>query len=141
MSDYVLDANVIMSMLISGKASYCELTAIFRFVTIDFVFDEIRTYKGVITTRSAKKPAELQRFAEFIFARLTVLPDFVLQEESLLKATQLCTGIDLKDVSYVALSLQLNLPLLTRDKPLVDGLRQKGFRDMMLFSDFLKRMN
>lgn len=140
MSDYVLDANVIMSMLISGKANYRELTTVFRFVTIDFVFDEIRKYKDVIAIRSAKSPPELQHFTEFIFAQLTVLPDFILQEDTLLKATKLCTGIDLKDVSYVALSLQLNLPLLTRDKPLTDGLRQKGFRDVMLFNDFLKRM-
>jgi predicted nucleic acid-binding protein len=41
--------------------------------------------------------------------------------------------IDLKDAIYVALAMQLDLPLLTRDNPLYEGLRKQGFRKVMLF--------
>ena len=36
-----------------------------------------------------------------------------------------------------ALSISLDIPLLTRDKPLYTGLRKKGFRNVLLFNEFL----
>lgn len=46
--------------------------------------------------------------------------------------------IDPKDIHYLALSLQLGFVLLTRDKPLQRGLRKQGYRNVVLFEDFLK---
>ena len=46
--------------------------------------------------------------------------------------------IDIKDSVYVALSIELNVPLITRDKKLYLGLRKKKFENIILFENFLK---
>jgi len=83
------------------------------------------------------------QFAEwtyFVFANLTVLPQYVLEQNVLTKSERLLEKVDLKDISYVALAMQLDLPLLTRDKPLYNGLRKQGFRKVLFFDDFLRSL-
>ncbi len=75
-----------------------------------------------------------------MFSQLTILPQYVLYEESLEKSKKLLDKIDLKDLSYVALAMQLDLPLLTRDNLLYEGLRKQGFRKVILFEDFLRSL-
>lgn len=82
--------------------------------------------------------AELARFTLALFEQITVVPSLVIDQKALTTAQELCTDIDIKDSSYVALSLQLGFPLITRDKPLFTGLRKKGFREVMLFESFLQ---
>jgi predicted nucleic acid-binding protein len=65
---------------------------------------------------------------------------YVLAQDSLIKSQRLLEKIDLKDISYVALAMQLDLILLTRDNLLHEGLRKQGFRKVMLFDDFLKTL-
>ena len=63
---------------------------------------------------------------------------YILKKESIEKASRLLTNIDLKDTSYVALALQLDLVLLIRDIALYQGLKKLGFRKVVLFEDFLR---
>lgn len=76
----------------------------------------------------------------FTFSQLTILPQYVLEESILIKSERLLDKIDLKDLTYVALSMQLDLPLLTRDTILYEGLRKLGFSKIMLFDDFLRKL-
>jgi len=76
----------------------------------------------------------------FTFSQLTILPQYVLEESILVKSEQLLDKIDLKDLTYVALSMQLDLPLLTRDTILYEGLRKQGFRKIILFDHFLRTL-
>lgn len=140
MRDYVLDANVLMGILISGKADYRPLLAFFNFILPDFVMVELEKYSGVIKSKSNLNESELLQWTYFVFSQLTVLPRYALQHESLAKAEELLKYVDLKDIAYVGLSMQLDLPLLTRDKLLYHGLRKRGFRNVQMFEDFLKNM-
>jgi predicted nucleic acid-binding protein len=75
-----------------------------------------------------------------VFSQLTILPQYVLEQEIVEKSQTLLEKIDRKDITYVALAMQLDLPLLTRDNPLYEGLRKQGFRKVMLFEDFLQAL-
>jgi len=83
---------------------------------------------------------ELRRWSYFVFSNITVLPYYVLANENIKKANELLKDIDLKDSSYVALGMQLDLILLTRDKPLLNGLKNRGYRKVMAFEDFLQNI-
>ena len=48
MRDVVVDANVLMSMLISGKAIYKTLLSDYTFFSSDFAFIEIEKYQRII---------------------------------------------------------------------------------------------
>ncbi len=63
-----------------------------------------------------------------------------VSDEDWIYAVELCRDVDPKDVAYVALSLSTGFPLITRDKPLHAGLGRKGFRNVMLFDEFLSSL-
>jgi predicted nucleic acid-binding protein len=136
--EYVLDANILFSSLMSGKSLHKLLFQRFTFYTPDFVFLELRAYETVILQKTKLDPAQLRAYSTAIFSRLTVLPSLVIGEEAKSKAVALCKNIDEKDIPYVALAIELNLTLLTADKKLVEGLRKKKFKDIILFQDFIK---
>ncbi len=127
-----------MWWLISGKASYRPVLAFFDFYTTEFSFEEIEKYKPLIIEKSRLKGPELSNYAIMVYKQLSVMPNLVLSREAIDKARELTHDIDIKDISYVALSLEIDRILLTRDKILATGLRKKGFRKVMLFEDFLR---
>lgn len=140
MTDFVIDANVLMSILISGKAGYKPILSFYSFILPDFALVEVEKYKDSLKGKTKKSKIEFTDWTYFVFANVTILPQYVLEKDILAKSEQLIEQIDIKDISYVALSMQLDLPLLTRDIPLYKGLRKNGFRNVMLFGNFLKTL-
>jgi predicted nucleic acid-binding protein len=138
MIDFVVDANVLMSILISGKAVYRPILTYYNFILPEFGLIEIDKYKSVLRERTRLGESEFPQWTYFIFSQITILPFYVLSGESLRKSNELLVKGDLKDIPYVALAMQLNIPLLTRDTPLYKTLRKQGFRKVMLFEDFLR---
>lgn len=135
--NYVLNANVIMAILISGKAYHREVLSVVRCYSIDFVYDEISKYESVIQAKAKLSDDGLIRFVFDVFGLLTIVPSFVVSDQDWQFAATVCQGIDNKDVAYVALSQSTGFPLVTRDKALHTGLRKKGFRNVLLFDEFL----
>ncbi|TAF67723.1 MAG: DNA-binding protein [Cytophagales bacterium] len=140
MTDFVIDANILMSILISGKASYKPLLTYYNFILPDFVLVEVEKYKHILKMKTKMQDDEFLQWTYFVFSQITILPQYALSEESLEKSKKLLDKIDLKDATYVALAMQLDLLLLTRDNPLHEGLRKQGFRKVMLFEDFLRTL-
>ncbi len=138
MTDFVIDANVLMSMLISGKAIYRPILSTFNFVLPDFALVELEKYNEALKRKTRMNEAELTRWTYFVFSQVNFLPHYVLSTQFIEKAEKLLVDIDLKDTSYVAFAMQLDLVLLTRDVFLYKGLRKKGFRSVMLFEGFLR---
>lgn len=139
--EFIIDANVLFSCLISGKEFYIRLLADNRLFTADFTLEEIQIYQEKILTRSKLSPEQLSRFVLDVFSRLTIVPNLLVTTQSYYQAFLLCRDIDPKDTPHVALSLQLNIPLLTRDKPLTEGLRQQGFTNIVLLDELLSQNN
>lgn len=83
---------------------------------------------------------ELINFSYSVFSEITILPNYVMDEYIVEKAVDLTKSVDIKDVNYIALSMQLDLILLTRDKKLITGVKKKKFNKIMLFDDFLKNI-
>jgi predicted nucleic acid-binding protein len=140
MSDFIIDANILMSILISGKASYRPILNYYRFIVPDFVFLEIDKYSSIILEKTKLNEEEFKQWSCFVFSQIRTFPRYILSEDLLIKSNHLLKDIDLKDTSYVALSMELNLVLLTRDDILYKGLRKKGFRKVMKFDDFLRNI-
>jgi len=140
MFDYVIDTNVLMSILISGKSSYKPIVYFNKFVSIDFIFNEIDEYKEIIFAKTKQDRNQLIEYTSHIVSNITILPRYVVSENNLQKATELTKLIDFNDVWFVALAMEFKLPLLTRDTKLYNGLQKKGFKDIVLFDLFIKSM-
>ena len=139
MKRFILDANILFSALISGKQLFLQLFEINQFYAPDFVFIEIDKYKTVILKKSKLEKSEFQEFITKLFQHITVIPSLYINEKSKNLAIELCQDIDLKDVVYIALSIEMQIPLITRDLPLFNGLKQKGFDNIILLDELINR--
>ena len=137
--EYVLDVNILFSGILSQKEIYRLLFNEHKFYTPDFALIELNKYRDVILKKSKTPFNKLKEFTVFLFSRITIVPDYVISEKSFCKAVELCTDIDIKDVVYIALSIELDIPLLTRDAQLCKGLIKKGFTNIELFEDFIRK--
>lgn len=140
MMSFVIDSNVLISMLLSGKAGYRPILSFYNFILPDFAFVEIEKYKDLLKVKTKMSDIQFTEWTYFVFSNLTFLPLYVLEQDVLTKSEHLLKRIDLKDISYVALAMQLDLTLLTRDTPLHTGLKKQGFRKVMLFNKFLQTL-
>ncbi len=138
MRDYVIDANVLMSIVISGKSIYRPLLSYYNFILPEFALAEIDKYKEVIFEKSKMQRNELINFSYSVFSEITILPNYIFDVQIMGKAIDLTKDIDIKDVGYIALSMQLDLPLLTRDKKLISGTKKRKYKNVILFDDFLR---
>ena len=141
MKDFVLDANIIFSGLLSGKKFYYKVFENHTFYTPDFALQEIHNYQIEILKKTKLSKEQLQEFTLFVFSHLIVVPEFYISTSSREQAYELCKDIDVKDTIYVALSIELNFTLITRDKILHDKLKFKGFDKVILFDAFLDQLN
>ncbi len=139
-NEFVIDANIIFSSLLSGKGFYKQIFESSKFYTCDFALQELQTYQNTILSKSKLTKQELQEFTIFVFSHLIVVPQFYLTQANKDMAFELCKDIDEKDTIYVALSLEMNTALLTRDKPLFNGLKSKGFEKIMMFDQFIQQL-
>jgi predicted nucleic acid-binding protein len=140
MKEYILDANILFSGLLSKKDFYRKIFQENKFYLPDFALIEIAKYKQTILNRNQKIFKDLQEFVLFIFSKLIVVPDFYISDSSLNQAIELCSDIDEKDSVYIALSIEMSLPLVTRDRTLTLKLKEKGFLNIILFDEFIKNL-
>ena len=124
-------------MLISGNSSYQRIAEVRHFSTSAFALVEIKKYQNIIFQKSRLNKGEVRRYGYLLFSKITVCPEFIIEPSIHSKAEGLVANIDTKDVDYLALAIQLGQVLLTRDKPLYSGLRREGFRQIMMFDEFL----
>lgn len=137
---YVIDANVLMSILISGKSQYLNVLSLFDFVMPEFAFAELNLYKEVVRQKTKLDEEQFRNYAYTVFSLLTFFPTFIQKDKSSQQAITLCSKVDIKDVSYVTLAIDTDLILLTRDVKLYKGLQKQGFKQVELFEDFLKNI-
>lgn len=58
MIDFVIDANILLSILISGKAAYRPILQNYNFITPDFALIEIDKYSNVIYEKTKLTPSQ-----------------------------------------------------------------------------------
>lgn len=137
MFNYVIDTNIVMSVLISGKSQYLKLLTYFNFIFPQYLLTELDEYKGIILEKTKLDEQQLHKYILTVFSLMTVIPSIALTKNSIENAKKLCEPIDIKDISLLAVSIETGLILLTRDVKLCKGLKKNGFHNVMLFEDFL----
>lgn len=135
----VIDSNIIFSSLMSGKTLYMDILSQNEVYAPDFLFEEIEEYESTIIERTTLKE-DFYDYALEIFQSLKIVPKIAIRPSTWQKAYELCKTIDEKDTPFLALSLELGLPLITRDKKLYKGLLSKGFSNVFLFEEFIEQM-
>ncbi len=137
MLDYVIDANVVFSGLISGNPKDLGLASGNHVYLPDFALAELQVHQEVVWKKTKQRPDELKQFALAFFKKATVVPNMLISLSSYRYAFELCKDVDPKDMTYVALAIEFGYPLLTRHKPLANGLRATGFTNVTLLGEII----
>ncbi len=137
---FVVDVNVLFSALMSGKDLYINAFTSCQFLLPDFALSELQKYQLLILEKTKLSITDLQAFTLALFEQITVVPNMLISNQSYLQAFELCKDIDEKDLTYIALSIEFDLPFITKDNILVEGLKKKGFQNVKLLADFLNEI-
>jgi predicted nucleic acid-binding protein len=137
---FVVDVNVFFSALMSGKDLYINAFTSFQFLLPDFALSELQKYQSLILEKTKLSTNDLQAFTLALFEQITVVPNMLISNQSYLQAFELCKDIDEKDLTYVALAIEFDLPFITKDNVLVEGLKKKGFQNVKLLADFFNEI-
>jgi predicted nucleic acid-binding protein len=135
---YVIDSNVLFGAFISGKDVYSIIFSEKTVYVPDFAFVEIEKYKQRILEKTKLSGGEFQEFILRLLKNVTVIPALAISQDSLKQAYELCREIDDKDTVYVAAAIQLEATLVTSDRSLLKGLRERGFNRVELLGDVVR---
>lgn len=125
----VLDTNMIFSALIPrfSKIRDVLFDNNLSLYAPNFLITEIYKHKDKMIKSSKLNESEFYLYLNAIIERINFVPIDFIGLSSRQKAYNLCKDIDLKDIPFVALAIELDLPIWTGDKKLKEGLKLKGF--------------
>jgi predicted nucleic acid-binding protein len=124
-------------MFISGREEYLRLIKRVKFLTPDYAMSELQEHQELILDKTKLQKEELANYTLDILNDVLVVPNFLITTQSYLQAYNWCKDIDLDDMVYIALSIEFDTCFVTRDMILYEGLKQKGYSNIMAWKDFL----
>jgi predicted nucleic acid-binding protein len=127
----VIDTNLIFSALIPKASKIREVLfeGDMKFYSPNFLITEIYTHKNKLQKHSKLNDSEFYLLFNGIIERITFVPIDYIGRNSRQRAYDLCKDVDIKDTPFIALAIDLGIPIWTGDKKLKDGLKLKGFND------------
>jgi len=121
------------------KEIYLEIFKKHKAYIPDIVLLELLKYESRLIKKCKVKEDGFRMFTQLLFEELTVIPKFAISSMNWQKAYEICKDADEKDTPFVALSLELDVPLWTNDKKLGEGVKKKGFDRFVTVDEHLKR--
>jgi len=94
----------------------------------------------LILSKTKIEPQKLRDYTLRLFKNIIVVPNLIISNQSYYKAFDLCKNVDEKDTPYLALSIELEISLLTQDGKLATHLKQEGFDKVISLKDFLSEI-
>lgn len=130
MKSVIVDTNILFSILL-WKSKKLRDTLFSEpdvtFYCCRFAIVELFKHKEKLLKYTELEEEEFLEVFYSVLKRVSFYDEQTMTKESKQKAYDLCRDIDEKDTPFVALAIALGGQLWTNDKPLKDGLRNKGF--------------
>lgn len=135
----VVDSNIVFSAILNTQSKIGQLlingSKFFDFFSIELLKEEIENHKEKILTISGYTHEQYLISYQTIVNQILFVDNVVLQDSSVDKAYQLVKDIDINDLPFVALNIQLNSMLWTGDKKLANGLKSNHYSKIISTED------
>jgi len=125
----VLDTNILFSALISKTSRIRNLlfNSNLKFYAPNYLIVEIYKYHNKLITNSKLSEEEFYFYFNTIIQKIRFVQIESISTVNRQKAYNLCKNVDLKDVAFVSLAIELNFKIWTGDKKLKAGLIKNGY--------------
>ncbi|MCB9263198.1 MAG: putative toxin-antitoxin system toxin component, PIN family [Flavobacteriales bacterium] len=139
----VVDTNIVFSAMLNQHGNICDLLLnsldSFVFYSPSFVLEELDNHTNKLRRLTGYSEKELDYLCRILFTKVDLIDMETLQKKSWEKAIELTKNIDEFDAPFVALAIELDAPLWTGDKKLLNGLVKKGI-DWILTTETVARI-
>ncbi|GAB2584862.1 PIN domain-containing protein [Spirosoma areae] len=129
MRKIIIDHNILFAAVYT-KSSYTRrklLDSSFVFYTPNYLIVELFKHRQRIVNKSKATEEEVLSYLNQVIQKVHFFNEELISLENFFTAYHLCKGIDENDTAYIALTLELDGELWTRDEALKNGLRLRGF--------------
>jgi predicted nucleic acid-binding protein len=125
----VVDSNIIFSALLKKEniCHYIITSNYFDIYTCNYMFTELFKHRNKLMKCSHLEETEIISQLENILSKISFINENIIPSDIYRNAELICTNIDPYDVPFVSLAIFLNIPLLTTDKKLYNGLKLLEF--------------
>lgn len=125
----VLDTNILFSSLLVEESHLRDilLESDNQFYAPNYLFVELFRYKSKIEKHGKLSEESLYLYLQLILEKIHFVQIDLITDKNRQTAYELCKDIDLKDILFVALCLELDAVLWTGDKKLKKHLGKNGF--------------
>lgn len=98
-----------------------------QIIAPNFLVVEIFIHKDLIISKSKVRETDLYELLTLTLQKIKFVREESIALANAIEAHRLCTDVDEKDAPFVALALEYDALLWTRDRTLKEGLERKGF--------------
>jgi predicted nucleic acid-binding protein len=129
MSKVVVDSNIVYAALRvrnSTLRDYLEKSEN-EYISPKFLFVEIFRHKDRLVSKAKISEEEIYEILSFIIEKIQFVSEEAISLRSFVEAFKLVKDVDLKDIAFVALSIEMDCKIWTKDEELKSGLRNRGF--------------
>ncbi len=145
MNKLVIDSNILISTLMNPKGIVgtflLEDLHNIEKVSCYMLYVEVFDKKEKIIKYTKLEEGELLEVLYMILKQINFVNELQISEESWVKAEELTSDIDVKDISFVAMTIETGGILWTGDKKLIRGLTSKGFEQVVDLEGLRKLIN
>lgn len=138
----VLDTNIIFSALLNPKGKISDLLlnsfGIFDFYSPTFVLEELKNHQNKLLKISGYSEKDLDFLIRIVFKKIELIDVINVQQSIWDDAFKLTQNVDEFDTPFIALSLELDAPLWTGNKKLINGLKEKHINWLLTTDTVLK---
>jgi len=145
MTNIIIDTNIIFSALLNTNSRIGQIlingNKYYSFYAPEYIRYEILKYRNKIQSIGNLTDNDFFESFELIIRHITILNHALIPINIYKKAELLCDDIDIDDTVFVAVSQFVKGLLWTGDRKLINGLKKKGYNDIIttenLYKEFL----
>ena len=130
MKTVVVDTNILFAAMRTHNSAIRRILmnrSDCMFITCNFLIVEIFKHKERILQKSPVSESEVLVFLEQVLSQIRFEHDKAISTLNFMRAYRLVKEVDEKDMHFVALALEYDAELWTRDAKLKAELKRKGF--------------
>ncbi len=138
----IVDTNIIFSALLKTHTTFGQIIfnseGIFEFYSPHYLRTEIRKHWDRIKKISKLTDQQVEESYDSLLTKINFINEEIIPEKIWVGSEQITNELDIDDTDFVALAKYLKGKLWTGDLELRDGLKNKGFKNVLTTREIFK---